>query len=39
MVSHQNRHALPDLIVPEIRKMVGEKGRDTGLPTGKKEMT
>jgi len=26
MISHQNRHALPDLIVPKIRKMAGEKG-------------
>jgi len=39
MVSHQNRHALPDLIVPEIRKMVGEMGRNTGSSTGKKETT
>jgi len=37
LVSARNRHALPDLIVPKIRKMVAERGSDTGLTTGKKE--
>jgi hypothetical protein len=37
MISHQNRHALPDLIVPKIRKMVAEKGGDTSSTPGKKE--
>ena len=37
LVSPRNRHALPDLIVPKIRKMVAERGSDSGSPSGKKE--
>ena len=37
MVSPGNRHALPDLIVPKIRKMVAEKGSETSSTAGKKE--
>ena len=37
LVSPSNRHALPDLIVPKIRKMVAERGSDSGSPSGKKE--
>ncbi|MCX6681720.1 MAG: AAA family ATPase [Methanoregula sp.] len=36
-VSQQNRHILPDLIIPKIRKMVGETERDTGSVTLKKK--
>jgi nucleoside-triphosphatase len=37
MLSHRNRHALPDLIMPKIRKMVAEKGSDSSSTPGKKE--
>jgi len=37
LVSPGNRDALPDLIVPKIRKMVAERGSDSGSPSGKEE--
>ena len=37
LVSPGNRHALPGLIVQKIRKMVMEKGSDSGSPSGKEE--